>query len=59
MIQQLHILTSPPDEYVQRLLESLRRDPGLRVETADLNVDAPDYDALVESIFAADSIATW
>ncbi|MCW5557368.1 MAG: hypothetical protein KIT22_06015 [Verrucomicrobiae bacterium] len=59
MIRQLHVLTSPPDAWLQELLESLRRQPEVTVEIVDLTSGEPDYARLVEAVFSADSIATW
>lgn len=33
--------------------------PDTRVTIADLTVDRPDYEALLHSIFAADSVQVW
>ncbi len=55
----LHILTRPEDELTRTLLEGQRALPDTRVEIANLTVPQPDYDALVERIFSADSIEVW
>ena len=56
----LHILTTPPDELVQRLLEHQQQQPNLRVEIVDLTAPGePDYEGMLDRIFAADSVATW
>lgn len=59
MTRQLHILTTPPDDFVRTLLEAVQGNPELQVEIADLTGDQPDYDRLVEAIFSADAIASW
>lgn len=59
MTRQLHLLTAPPDPWLQTLLDSLRTRPDLAVEVVDLTVGEPDYARLVDAVFAADSIATW
>ena len=52
----LHILTRPTDEVSRALIDQQRLMPEAMVEIADLVPSAPDYDALVEKIFTADSI---
>ncbi len=59
MPTQLHILTRPADELVTTLLERERAAGQTQVEVADLTQPAPDYGALVEKVFAADSVVTW
>lgn len=59
MPRQLHILTQPADDLVRDLLAAQRADPVNTVEVVDLTQSAPDYEALVERVFAADSVATW
>jgi hypothetical protein len=54
----LHILTRPEDELARRLIEEQRRMPEAVVEVVDLT-EAPDYDALVDKIFASGSIQVW
>jgi hypothetical protein len=55
----LHILTRPDDPTARAVVEAQQQDPDLKVEVADLTVPRPDYDALVEAIFQADSVAVW
>ena len=52
----LHILTRPEDELTRELIERQRALPETRIDVVALANEAPDYDALVEKIFAADSI---
>jgi len=52
----LHILTRPEDELTRDLIERQRGLPETMVERVTLAGDTPDYHALVEKIFAADSI---
>jgi hypothetical protein len=59
MPTQLHILTRPADELVITLLERERAAGQAQIEVADLTQPAPDYGALVEKVFAADSVVTW
>jgi hypothetical protein len=59
MTRQLHILLRSPDEFVEQILVAVQQQPGLAVEVVDLTQPEPDYDALVQRVFAADSVATW
>ena len=52
----LHILTRPEDELTQLLLAQQRALPDITVEIVRLDSPAPDYDALLEKIFQADSV---
>lgn len=51
----LHILTRPEDELTRKIVEHQRALPETRVEVVDV-ASAPDYDAVVEKIFSAESI---
>ena len=53
----LHILTQPEDEVTRQLIEHQRSLPDIAVEVVSLSHPSPDYEQLVEKIFAADSIA--
>ena len=55
----LHILTRPEDELTSAVIAGQRALPDTTVEVADLTLAAPDYDAVVEKIFAADSVQVW
>jgi hypothetical protein len=59
MPTQLHILTRTADELVTTLLERERAAGQTQIEVVDLTHPAPDYGALVEKVFAADSVVTW
>jgi hypothetical protein len=59
MPTQLHILTRPADELVTTLLERERAAGQTQLEVVDLTQPKPDYAALVEKVFAADSVASW
>lgn len=59
MKTQLHIVTRPLEASQVELLEAVRREPDVEVRVEDLTVSGPDYRALVEAIFAADSVVTW
>ena len=52
----LHILTRPKDELTRELIAEQSALPETKTEVIDLNDASPDYDALLEKIFAADSI---
>lgn len=51
----LHILSHPEDALTRTIIELQRALPDTAVEVVDLTKPA-DYDAVVEKIFAADSV---
>lgn len=53
----LQVYRSAPSDETKILVEILNRDRD--ADAFDLNVDAPDYDQLVEKIFAADKTVCW
>ena len=53
----LNVYRSEPDETKKRLIEIVTRDR--EKDDFFLNVDNPDYDLLVEKIFAADQTISW
>jgi len=53
----LNVYRSAPDDTTKKLVEIVSRDRD--ADAFDLNVDAPDYDALVDKIFAADQTICW
>ncbi len=55
----LHILTRPADELAARTIDRQRAAGEVRVVVVDLTAPAPDYDGLLTSIFAADTVAAW
>lgn len=55
----LHILTRPEDELARTVIAGQRALPETTVEIAELTGPAPDYDALVERIFASGSVQVW
>jgi len=59
MPRQLHILTRPADPLVVSLLEAERAAGEVELTVTDLTQPDPDYAALVEQVFAADSVVTW
>jgi hypothetical protein len=59
MTRVLHLITRPPEAWVQSLIESQTALPEVQVEVIDLTQATPDYTAVVHQIFESDSIATW
>ena len=59
----VHLLTTPPDAFTQSLLtrQATRADAlNVRMEIVDLaGAERPDYDRVLDQIFAADSVSTW
>jgi hypothetical protein len=53
----LHILTRPEDELTRQLIEHQRTLSDITVEVVSLSNPSPDYEQLVEKIFATDAIA--
>ena len=53
----LNVYRSEPDDTTKKLAEIVSRDRD--ADSFDLNVDAPDYDALVGKIFEADQTICW
>ncbi|HMJ91271.1 MAG TPA: hypothetical protein VK530_15730 [Candidatus Acidoferrum sp.] len=54
----LHILTKPADDLTRAIIETQRTLPDTKIEVMALDSD-PNYDAMVEKIFASDSIEVW
>ncbi len=53
----LHVYRNEPDDTTKKLVEIVSE--GRETESFDLNVDAPDYDKLVDMIFEADQTICW
>ena len=53
----LNVYRSEPDETVKKLVEIVCRDR--EADAFELYKDAPDYDKLVDMIFAADQTISW
>jgi hypothetical protein len=53
----LHVYRSAPSDDTQKLVEIVSE--GRESDSFDLNVDNPDYDALVDMVFAADQTICW
>ena len=55
----LHLLSRPEDELTRELIARQLALTETKIEVADLNGAAPDYDDVVEKIFSADSVEVW
>ena len=53
----LHVYRSQPDADTQKLVEVVSE--GSEADSFDLLADSPDYDSLVDMIFAADKTICW
>ena len=53
----LHVYRSQPDDTTQKLVEVVSE--GSEAESFDLFADSPDYDQLVDKVFAADQTICW
>ena len=55
----LHILTKSEDALPRQIISRQTEQPGAKVEMVDLTQPDPDYTALLEKIFGADSVEVW
>ena len=55
----LLILTRPDDELAREIITEQKRDEDNQTIVADLTGAQPDYKALLENIFEADSLQIW
>jgi hypothetical protein len=55
----LHILTKTEDSLVREIIAHQKELPDCSVEAFDLSSPDADYPALLEKIFAADSVEVW
>jgi hypothetical protein len=55
----LHILTSSAEPLARQIIDAQRRDAQNELQVVELDKREPDYKALLEKIFAADSITVW
>lgn len=55
----LHIKTPTVDDLAEQVISAQLSDDRLKVEMADLTVEVPDYQSVLEKIFEADSVAVW
>ncbi len=59
MRQILCILTAPPDKTAQEIISAEQKQRDCCVETFDLTLSEPDYEALLDAIARADSVQVW
>lgn len=55
----LHILTRPQDAFARQLIERQSQLGETTTEVVDVTAPEADYAALVDKIFAADSVQVW
>jgi hypothetical protein len=53
----LHVYRSAPSETTKKLVQIVSE--GRESDSFDLNVNNPDYDALVDKVMAADQTICW
>jgi len=53
----LHVYRSEPNDDTKKLVEIVSE--GRDAESFNLNVESPDYDKLVDMVFAADQTICW
>ena len=53
----LHVYRSQADDEIKKLVDIVSE--GRETDTFDLAVDSPDYDQLVDKVFAADKTICW
>ena len=59
MHRLLHILTTTDDTLAETVITSHRQLADREVVVVDLTEREPDYEALLEEIFAANSVQVW
>jgi hypothetical protein len=59
MRRVLHILTRADDALARELMARQQKAAGNKVEAVDLTLPEPDYKALLEKIFQAESVESW
>ena len=59
MRRVLHILTRPDDALTREVMARQQTASGTLAEAVDLTLPEPDYKALLEKIFQADSVESW
>jgi hypothetical protein len=55
----LHILTRPDDALAQEIITCQQKSKENNIVVEDLTKSHPDYKALMENIFAAESVQVW
>ena len=53
----LNVYRSAPNDDTKKLVEIVSE--GREVESFDLNVESPDYNALMDKVYAADQTICW
>lgn len=53
----LNVYRSAPSDDTKKLVEIVSE--GREVESFDLNVESPDYDALLDKVFTVDQTICW
>ena len=56
-MELLHILRSPPDPLVRRLVDGMSK--GKQAREVPLYEGKPDYDRLVKDVFDAEKVICW
>ena len=59
MPRVLHVLTQADDTLAQGVISHQQAAGDWEVLVADLTAPNPDYQALLEQVFAADSVEVW
>ncbi|MBL9170978.1 MAG: hypothetical protein JNN07_24815 [Verrucomicrobiales bacterium] len=60
MAQRLHLITQPQDSLAQEVVrQHLQAEGESQVRVIDLTAGTVDYAALVDAIFASDSVQVW
>ena len=59
MRTMLHIKSATANAQAEVVIAAQHVQSELRIEVVDLRGSEPDYGALLEKIFAADSVAVW
>jgi hypothetical protein len=55
----LHILTDANCAVAAAIIEAQKADRDVELEVLDLTPATPNYDALLEKIFSAESVQVW
>jgi hypothetical protein len=55
----LHVLTKENDSTAREVISRQRAQPDCELQTVDLTAGQPDYEELLQRVFAADSVAVW
>ncbi|HEX3718215.1 MAG TPA: hypothetical protein VH595_09615 [Verrucomicrobiae bacterium] len=52
-------MTRPEDTFSREIIAQQKAGTETEIEVVDLTIPQPDYKALLEKIFTADSVETW